>query len=59
MVMSLDEGILPGLNKEQQTKALKLLIFIALSASSKQQAYKAYRTSSDLPLNDRQFGQTD
>ena len=51
----LDQVFLPGLNKEQQTKALKLLIFIALSASSKQQAYKAYRTSSDLPLNDRQL----
>ena len=47
----MNELILPGLNKEQQTKALKLLIFIALSASSKQQAYKAYRASSDLPLN--------
>ena len=51
----MNEVFLPGLNKEQQTKALKLLILIALSASSKQQAYKAYRTSSDLPLNDREL----
>ena len=51
----LNEVILPGLNKEQQTKALKLLILIALSASSEHQAYKAYRASSDLPLNDREL----
>ena len=47
--------ILPGLNKEQQTKSLKLLILIAFSASSEHQAYKAYRASSDLPLNNREL----
>ena len=46
----LKEVVVPGLNKEQQTRALKLLILTALSASSKQQAYEAYRASSDLPL---------
>ena len=51
----LDEMILPGLNKDQQTKALKLLILIALSATSKQQAYKAFRASSDFPLKDREL----
>ena len=51
----LDEVILPSLNKDQQTKALKLLILIALSASSKQQAYKAFRASSDFPLKDREL----
>ena len=51
----LNEVILPGLNKEQQTRALKLLILTALSASSKQQAYKAYRASSDIPLKDREL----
>ena len=51
----LDEVILPGLNKEQQTKALKLLILTALSASSKRQAYEAFRASSDLPLKDREL----
>ena len=51
----LDEVILPGLNKEQQTKALKLLILTALSASSKRQAYAAFRASSDLPLKDREL----
>ena len=51
----LDEVILPGLNNEQQTKALKLLILTALSASSKRQAYEAFRASSDLPLKDREL----
>ena len=51
----LNAVILPGLNKKQQTKALKLLILTALSASSKQQAYNAFRASSDLPLNDREL----
>ena len=49
------EVVLPGLSKKQQTKALKLLILTALSASSKQQAYNAFRASSDLPLNDREL----
>ena len=51
----LNEVILPGLNREQQTKALKLLILIALSASSEHQAYKAYRASSNLHLNNREL----
>ena len=55
IVYELDEVILPGLNKKQQTKALKLLILTALSASSKRQAYEAFRASSDLPLKDREL----
>ena len=51
----LDDEILPGLNKKQQTKALKLLVLTALSTSSKQQAYKSFRASSDLPFNDREL----
>ena len=51
----LDEVILPCLSQEQQTKALKFLILIALSASSKQQAYKTFRDSSDFPLKDREL----
>ncbi len=51
----LDELILPGLKHDQQTKALKLLVLIALSATSKQQAYKAFRDSCDFTLKDRDF----
>ena len=51
----LDEVVLPSLNKKQQTKVLQLLILTALSASSKLQAYEAFRASSDLPLKDREL----
>ena len=53
---SLDEGILPGLTKEQQTKALKLLVLKTLTASSKQKAYNAFRASSDISLQNQDLG---
>ena len=48
----LNEIILPGFSKEQQIKVLRLLVLTALSTSSKAQAYKAFRTSSDVSLKD-------
>ena len=48
--------IVPALTKEQQTKALKLLVLTALNASSKQQAYNAFRSSSDISLVDQDLG---
>ena len=44
--------LLPNLTKEQQRKAIKLLVLTAINASSKSQAYKAYRSSSDISLKD-------
>ena len=51
----LEEFILPRLNKEKQTKALKLLVLTAIHASSKQQAYKAFRGNSDINLTDEEL----
>ena len=52
----LDAVIVPHLTKEQQSKAVKLLVLTALNASSKQQAYKAFRSSSDISLTDQDLG---
>ena len=51
----LEEMILPHLNRGQQTKALKFLVLTAIYASSKQQAYKAFRGSSDINLTDQEL----
>ncbi len=51
----LEEIILPRLNKEKQTKAVKLLAVTAIYASSKQQAYKAFRDNSDINLTDEEL----
>ena len=48
--------IVPALTKEQQAKAVKLLVLTALSATSKQQAYNAFRSSSDISLADQDLG---
>ena len=48
----LDNVVLPNLTKEQQRKAIKLLALTAINASSKSQAYKAFRSSSDISLKD-------
>ena len=50
-----EENILSQLNKGQQTKALKLLVLTAIYASSKQQAYRAFRGSSDINLTDQEL----
>jgi hypothetical protein len=52
----LDAVIVPALTKKQQSKAVKLLVLTALNASSKQQAYKAFRSSSDKSLTDQDLG---
>ena len=52
----LDNILVPYLTKEQQTKAVKLLILTALNASSKEQAYNAFRSSSDIYLADQDLG---
>lgn len=44
--------LLPNLTKEQQRKAIKLLALTAINASSKSQAYKAFRSSSNITLKD-------
>jgi len=44
--------LLPNLTKEQQRKAIKLLVLTAINALSKSQAYKAFRSSSDISLKD-------
>ena len=52
----LDAVIVPALTKKQQSKAVKLLVLTALNASSKHQAYKAFRSSSDISLTDQDLG---
>lgn len=44
--------LLPNLTKEQQRKAIKLLVLTAINAASKSQAYKAFRSNSDISLKD-------
>ena len=51
----LADSVLPNLTKEQQTKAVKLLVLTAINAASKQQAYKAFRSSSDISLKDAEL----
>jgi len=51
----LDEVILPDLTKGQQTKAIKILILKALDASSKEQAYKAFRANGGISLNNQEL----
>ena len=46
---------MPSLTKEQQTKAIAKLVLKALSTSSKLQAYKAFRSSSDISLKDQEL----
>ena len=46
----IDRSLLPNLAKEQQRKAIKLLVLTAINASSKDKAYKAFRSSSDISL---------
>jgi hypothetical protein len=47
-----DGVLLPNLTKKQKRVAIKLLVLTAINASSKQQAYKAFRSSSDISLKD-------
>ena len=47
-----DGVLLPNLTKKQNRVAIKLLVLTAINASSKQQAYKAFRSSSDISLKD-------
>mgnify|MGYP007000203890 len=42
--------------KEQQTKALKLLVLKTLTVSSKKKAYNAFRASSDISLQNQDLG---
>ena len=51
----LKKDILPNLNKKQQERTLKLLVLISINASTKQQAYKAFRKRSGILIKDQEL----
>ena len=51
----LDKLVLPNLTKEQQGKAIKLLVLSSINASSKEQAYRAFSSKSGISLKDHEL----